>query len=254
LVDEGDGKKMNQKDFFPPMAVIGLSKSFGKKKAVDSISFSIGYGEFVALLGQNGAGKTTLFQMLSGLYPADDGSASVFGIDIGTDPVAAMSHIGIVFQQPALDLDLSVRANLCFQSRLHGVAPKEADQRIAYWLQRFSLTDRANDKARNLSGGNRRKVELARALLTQPQILLMDEATVGLDLASREQILMDVMALCREQGIGVLWATHLVEETKAADRILVLEKGRIKFHGTPQELMDAANRQDLAGAFLQLTQ
>ncbi len=221
---------------------------------MDDISLSVAAGEFVALLGPNGAGKTTLFQMLTGLFSADSGEATIFDIDIVKTPLAALSHLGIVFQQPALDLDLTVAANLQFQADLHGIARRDATQRIAHWLQRFGLTERRKDRARDLSGGSRRKVELARALLTMPTLLLMDEATVGIDPASRAQILSDVKALCREQQLGVLWATHLVDEAETADRIVVLAKGQVKFDGTAGQLMAIKHHATLTDAFVQLTQ
>lgn len=177
----------------------------------------------------------------------------IFGSDIAKGPLAALSHLGIVFQQPALDLDLTVTANLQFQADLHGIARADAKKHIAHWLQRFGLTERGNDRTRDLSGGNRRKVELARALLTSPSLLLMDEATVGIDPASRAQILADVKALCREQQLGVLWATHLVDEAEAADRIIVLAQGQVKFDGTVSQLMAINHHTTLTDAFLQLT-
>ena len=236
-----------------PLTVNALSKSYGARKAVDGISLSVREGEFVALLGPNGAGKTTLFQMLSGLFSADSGSAQVMGHDLAVAPLAALAQLGIVFQQPALDLDLTVFANLQFHSDLHGIPRSETRRRIAHWLQRFGLSERAQDKARDLSGGNRRKVELARALLTRPRLLLMDEATVGIDPASRAQILSDVKSLCAD-GLGVLWATHLIDEAEAADRIIVLAKGTVKFDGSAQELIALNGHAGLMEAFLHLTQ
>ena len=245
---------MSSASMFPaPLSVSGLCKSFGERRAVDAVSFDVNAGEFVALLGPNGAGKSTLFQMLSGLFIADAGTATIAGIDISRDPIAALAHLGIVFQQPALDLDLSVAANMQFQTDLHGIARVEARRRIAHWLQRFGLTDRANDACRSLSGGTRRKVELARALLSEPQILLMDEATVGIDPASRAAILADVKTLCRERGMGVLWATHLVDEAESASRIVVLAAGTVRFDGTAQALMKLNNHANLTQAFLHLT-
>ena len=236
-----------------PLDVRGLSKSFGSRKAVDNISLTVAETEFVVLLGPNGAGKTTLFQMLSGLFTADAGSAAIFGAEIATAPLPALAKLGIVFQQPAIDLDLSVRANLQFQADLHGIPRAEARRRIVHWLARFGLADRADDSVRTLSGGNRRRVELARALLSGPRLLLMDEATVGIDPASRIQIIADVKALCREQRLGVLWATHLVDEAEAADRIVVLAKGQVKFDGTVMELKAGHGHGSVTDAFLHLT-
>ncbi len=239
---------------FPdPLSISELCKSFGQRKAVNDVSFSVGAGEFVALLGPNGAGKSTLFQMLSGLFVPDSGTASVAGFDIGREPIAALARLAIVFQQPALDLDLSVEANMRFQTDLHGIPRSEARTRITHWLERFSLTDRASETCRQLSGGTRRKVELARALLSEPQLLLMDEATVGIDPASRASILSDVKALCRERGMGVLWATHLVDEAEAADRIVVMAAGKVRFDGTPKELIKQNRHTNLTDAFLDLT-
>ncbi len=239
---------------FPdPLVIERLTKTFGTRRAVDGVSFSVGPGEFVALLGPNGAGKSTLFQMLSGLFVADGGSARVAGHDIGIEPIRALAELAIVFQQPALDLDLSVAANLQFQTDLHGIPRAEAKRRIAHWLQRFGLAERANDACRQLSGGTRRKVELARALLSEPQLLLMDEATVGIDPASRAAILADVKALCHERAMGVLWATHLVDEAEAADRIVVMAAGTVRFDGTAKALTKQADQDTLLDAFLQLT-
>lgn len=239
---------------FPdPLVIDGLTKRFGARCAVDGVGFSVAPGEFVALLGPNGAGKSTLFQMLSGLFVADGGTARVAGQDIGLEPIKALAELAIVFQQPALDLDLSVAANLQFQTDLHGIPRAEAKRRIAHWLERFGLSERASELCRALSGGTRRKVELARALLSQPQLLLMDEATVGIDPASRAAILADVKALCRERGMGVLWATHLVDEAEAADRIVVMAAGTVRFDGIAKELMKQTGHATLLEAFLQLT-
>ena len=239
---------------FPePLVITELRKSFGERKAVDGVSFTVGAGEFVALLGPNGAGKSTLFQMLSGLFVPDAGTASVTGFDIGKNPIAALARLAIVFQQPALDLDLSVEANMRFQTDLHGISRHESKIRITQWLKRFGLTDRASETCRQLSGGTRRKVELARALLSEPQLLLMDEATVGIDPASRASILTDVKALCRERGMGVLWATHLVDEAEAADRIVVMAGGKVRFEGQPKELVKQSGHSNLTDAFLNLT-
>lgn len=235
------------------LRVSAIHKSFGRRKALDAVSLHVAAGEFLVLLGPNGAGKTTLFQILTGLFTPDSGNAAICGADIGSAPIAALAHLGVVFQQPALDLDLSVQANLQFQADLHGIPRPEAKQRIAACLARFGLADRAREYARKLSGGNRRKVELARSLLTRPRLLLMDEATVGIDPASRQQILGDVRALCREADMAVLWATHLVEEADDADRVVVMAGGSVRFDGPPAQLMKEQHCGTLTEAFLQLT-
>ena len=228
-----------------------VSKSYGRRKALDQVSLRVELGEFVALLGPNGAGKTTLFQLLSGLFVADAGTIRVQGHDICHDPVPALADIGIVFQQPTLDLDLSVAANLRFHALLHGM--DGIASRIKQELDRLGLSERAADSARSLSGGNRRKVELARALVHQPAVLLMDEATVGLDPASRRQLLDYVLELRSRRKVGVLWATHLVDEAEAADRVVVMHLGKVLQEGTPEQLLAEAGAASLAEAFLALT-
>lgn len=229
------------------------SKSYGKLKALDGISLRVGAGEFVALLGPNGAGKTTLFQLLTGLFVADAGRISVDGADISRDPVAVLARLGIVFQQPTLDLDLSAEANLLFHARLHGMSRRESSRRIAAELERVGLTEQAGSACRVLSGGNRRRVELARALLSEPKLLLLDEPTVGLDPASRRILIEYVHTLCSERGLGVLWATHLVDEAEEARRVLILHRGKLLHEGSPAELVERTGKSNLAEAFLSLT-
>lgn len=237
----------------PVLEASGVAKSYGRIKALDAVDLRVDAGEFVALLGPNGAGKTTLFQLLSGLFVADSGTIVVQGTDIRRRPTAALASLGIVFQQPTLDLDLSVQANLQFHARLQGMNRRRARQRIAEELERLGLAEDAKRSARDLSGGNRRKVELARALLHEPRLLLMDEATVGLDPKSRQSLLAYVHRLCAERGLGVLWATHLVDEAERADRILILNKGRVLQSQRPAELLRASGKATIADAFLALT-
>lgn len=236
----------------PLLEVRDVRKRYGAREALAGVSLRVEAGQFVALLGPNGAGKSTLFQLLTGLFNADSGRLLVCGHDIGREPVAALAGVGVVFQQSTLDLDLSVRANLKFHARLHGLGGRAADARISDALARLSLTERAGDTVRELSGGNRRKVELARALVHRPRVLLMDEATVGLDPASRRQLLDEVRALCR-QGVAVLWATHLVDEADDADRVVVLHLGKILADQRPDALMNTAGMTTLAEAFLAMT-
>lgn len=234
------------------LEVLKVRKSYGKQAALDGASILVEAGEFVALLGPNGAGKTTLFQLLSGLFVADEGSIRVAGCDYRNSPVEALAQLGIVFQQPTLDLDLTVRANLMFHARLHGLGSK-GKLLIDESLQRFGITDHANKPCRSLSGGNRRKVELARALLHKPSVLLMDEATVGLDPASRRQLLNEVHGLCASEGLAVLWSTHLVDEADRADRVVVLHQGKVLGEGTGESLRQKEGTETLADAFLQMT-
>ncbi|HYE39956.1 MAG TPA: ATP-binding cassette domain-containing protein [Ramlibacter sp.] len=237
----------------PVLACRAVSRRLGRTQALDAVSLQVHPGEMVALLGPNGAGKTTLFQLLTGLFVADAGTVEVLGTDMRRDPARALAQLGVVFQQPALDLNLGVRASLRFHAGLHGLPPAVARPRMDALLERFGLADVAGRPARELSGGNRRKVELLRALLHEPRLLLMDEATVGLDPASRAQLLAEVLRARAERGIGVLWATHLVDEAERAQRVVVLHRGRVLWDGTPEALRQAQGRGSLQAAFLTLT-
>jgi ABC-2 type transport system ATP-binding protein len=228
-------------------------KRYGSVVALDGVDLEVGAGEFVALLGPNGAGKSTLMQLLTGLFVADGGTIRVGGLDMAQDAVRALARIGVVFQQPTLDLELSVRANLRFHTDLHGLDRATADARIAHELARFDLEATARRKARELSGGNRRRVELARALLHRPDVLLMDEPTVGLDPGSRALLLRHVLELREARRVGVLWATHLVDEAERADRVVVLRRGKVEFDGTPAAFCAGQGVEDLAEAFFRLT-
>ncbi|MCG2593084.1 ATP-binding cassette domain-containing protein [Ramlibacter sp. XY19] len=230
-----------------------VSKRYGRTQALDRVSLQVQAGEMVALLGPNGAGKTTLFQLLTGLFVADSGSVEVLGADMRRDPVRALAQLGVVFQQPALDLNLSVRASLRFHADLHGLPPSVSRPRIDALLERFGLAAAAGDLGRSLSGGNRRKVELLRALMHEPRLLLMDEATVGLDPASRAQLLAEVLQARAERGLGVLWATHLVDEAERAQRVVVLHKGTVRWDGGVEALCAQQGEETLEGAFLALT-
>jgi ABC-2 type transport system ATP-binding protein len=237
----------------PLLLVENASKSYGRIKALDGVGLRVDPGQFVALLGPNGAGKSTLFQLLTGLFVADGGGIRIDGHDIRRDAVRALAGMGIVFQQPTLDLDLSARANLRFHASLHGLPGARAKQRIDAELARAGLADRANDPARQLSGGNRRKLELARALVHEPRLLLLDEPTVGLDPASRRDLLTYVLGLRQQQRVGVLWATHLVDEAEAADLVVVLHKGKVLRQGSPAQLTGESGAASLQAAFLALT-
>jgi ABC-2 type transport system ATP-binding protein len=237
----------------PVLACREVSKRYGRTQALDAVSLSVRAGEMVALLGPNGAGKTTLFQLLTGLFVADSGTVEVLGADMRREPVQALAQLGVVFQQPALDLNLSVRASLRFHADLHGLPSRVSRPRIDALLERFGLTQVAGRPGRELSGGNRRKIELLRALVHEPRLLLMDEATVGLDPASRAQLLDEVLQARAEHGLGVLWATHLVDEAERAQRVVVLHKGQVRWDGTAPALCEAQGRDTLQQAFLQLT-
>ncbi len=229
-----------------------VKKYYGRLCALNEVDLSVGAGEFVALLGPNGAGKSTLFQLLSGLFVADDGEIVIDGENLASSAIDALAKLGIVFQQLTLDLDLSVYRNLKFHCDLHGI--HNARGIIQDSLRREGLIENLQSPCRSLSGGNRRKVELVRSLLHKPSILLMDEATVGLDPASRQKLVQNVKSLCKEQDLAVLWATHLVDEAVDADSVYILHRGRVLQAGTPDEIVHRSRQSDLLSAFLSLTE
>ncbi|MGQ9366443.1 ATP-binding cassette domain-containing protein [Azospirillum sp. ST 5-10] len=235
----------------PALAVAGVSYAFGRRQALDDVSFSLDAGRFAVLFGLNGAGKTTLFSLLTRLYTTRRGRIRILGRDLERDPGAALARLGVVFQQSTLDLDLTVRQNLEYHAALHGLSRAETRRRIDEELGRNGLADRADDRARALSGGQRRRVEIARALLHRPDLLLLDEPTVGLDVRSRQDIEAHVRALCGSERLAVLWATHLTDEAAPGDRLLVLHEGRLRFDGTVAEAM-AGRGGNLRGAFMTL--
>ena len=230
-----------------------LSKRYGTRVALDGLTVALHAGTFVALLGPNGAGKSTLFQLLTGLFVADAGDAVIAGHSIRRDAVAALRHIGVVFQQGALDLDLSVERNLRFHADLHGLPRALAAQRIDAGCSALGLQADLGRATRELSGGNRRKVELVRALLHRPAVLLMDEASVGLDPQSRRDLLAALRADVAARQSCVLWATHLVEEAVPADRVLVLHQGRLLADGTPAAVTAALDEATLEAGFIART-
>ena len=235
------------------LRVAGLTKQYGARVALDALSLTLERGTFAALLGPNGAGKSTLFQLLTGLFVADAGQIEVAGHSMQRAATRALRDIGVVFQQMSLDLDLSVRANLQFHADLHGLPRGDARARIVAGCQAAGLGDDLERPVRELSGGNRRKVELVRALLHHPALLLMDEPTVGLDPKSRRDLMATVRADVATRATAVLWATHLVEEAASADRVLVLHKGKLLADGKPDAVALALGGGTLEDAFLRAT-
>ena len=230
-----------------------LSKSYGSIKALNEVSFSLAEGEYASLLGPNGAGKTTLFQILTGLFASEKGNVLIKNFDMRSNAIDALAHIGVVFQQITLDMDLTVMENLKFHSNLHGINDKEFRKRVKAELEQVNLSDRINDKVRSLSGGQKRRIELARSLLHKPKLLLLDEPTVGLDPQSRRALLDYVIKLKEERKMAVLWATHLVDEAEKSDTVIVLNKGKIIKKDTPQNITKEYNKDTLHDAFVSLT-
>ncbi len=238
----------------PALHVTGVSHSFGTRRVLHDVTFALPPGSFTALLGLNGAGKTTLFSLITRLYDHGSGAIQVFGQEVRTNPSAALARMGIVFQQSTLDLDLTVAQNLSYHAALRGMPRRLAHERITREAARVELHDRLDEKVRQLSGGQRRRVEIARALLDDPDLLLLDEPTVGLDIASRQFLIDHVRRLCREQRIAVLWATHLIDEIDDATRVIVLHRGRVLAHGVATEVCVSAGTSTLREAFNRLTQ
>ena len=240
----------------PPAAleVSGVSHAYGRKQALSEVSFAIPQGCFTVLLGLNGAGKTTLFSLICHLYDTQDGAIRIFGNDIVGQSGQALRRLGIVFQARTLDLDLSIHQNLSYHASLHGIGRAAATERIGLLLQQVGMSDRLHDKVRALSGGQMRRVEIVRALLHRPPLLLLDEATVGLDIQSRADILATIRRLVTEEGISVLWATHLIDEVDNSDRIVLLHDGRVLANGLVDEVVSATGTEDISQAFGVLTQ
>ncbi|MFK7762468.1 MAG: ABC transporter ATP-binding protein [Roseobacter sp.] len=231
------------------LTVDDLSFSYGAKQALDGVSFQVPAARFCALLGPNGAGKSTLVSLMTRMLVAPSGDISVAGQDLRAAPRRALAELGVVFQQPTLDLNLTVRQNLSYFAALHGLPRGEVPGRIDLALDRLYMRARGDEKARALNGGHRRRMELARALLHDPKVLLLDEPTVGLDAAARQSITDHVHDLTK-QGLCVLWTTHLTDEVRDDDALLVLHHGKILRSGTTG---DIRGDQTLSDWFLTLT-
>ncbi len=237
----------------PALSIDGVSHSYGSRRALIDIGFSVAPSSFTALLGLNGAGKSTLFSLITRLFGIQHGRIGIFGHDVARTPGEALRLLGVVFQPRTLDLDLSVTQNLLYHAALHGIGRRDARARSQEVLARIGLADRAGSKVRDLSGGQMRRLEIARALLHQPRLLLLDEATVGLDVKARADILTHVRQLVAEQGISVLWATHLFDEISASDDLVVLHQGRVLAKGKAPHVIADAGGSDINTAFMRLT-
>jgi ABC-2 type transport system ATP-binding protein len=238
----------------PALSVRGVGHRFGSRVALAEVSLEVPQGAFVALLGPNGAGKTTLFSIVTRLYHNRTGTVAVFGHDLRAEPSRALALLGAVFQNRTFDADLTVRQNLLYHAALHGIGRRAALPRVGELLARIGLADRVDDKVRALSGGQSRRVEIARSLLHRPRLLLLDEPTVGLDLQSRSELLALVRRLVTEDGLSVLWATHLFDEIEPDDAVVVLHSGRVIARGPAGALsrdagsLEAFFRRETAGA------
>lgn len=239
-----------------PVSALGVSNvshSFGANKVLDNVSLTVPRGSFTVLLGLNGAGKSTLFALITRLYDNISGEILILGHDVRRNPTQALQRLGVCFQSKAIDSDLSLLQNLYYHAALHGIGGREAKARAITALETVGLSDRGDAKVRTLSGGQARRVEIARSLMHRPGLLLLDEPTVGLDIGSRESVIKIVRNLVDKEGLGVLWATHLIDEVVASDNVVVLHKGRVLFSGTVPAMLKLAGTDNVREAFRILT-
>lgn len=234
----------------PALQISDVSHSFGEVQALRNVSLSVPPGGFTALLGVNGAGKTTLFSLITRLYNNNSGTIAVAGHDLRRQPAQALARLGVVFQSRALDADLTVAQNLMYHASLHGIARSEARARIEDVLAQVDLSERAGDRVNALSGGQSRRAEIARALIHRPDLLLLDEATVGLDVKSRAEVLALTRRLIAERGVSALWATHILDEIQPDDGLVILHKGQVLEDGRAG---DISGPRGLTQSFLDLT-
>ncbi len=228
------------------LKVSQLSFAYNGIAALDNVTLAVERGKVAALLGPNGAGKSTLMSIITGQFAAKSGHVTIDGRDVARQRPQALKATGIVFQSPTLDLDLTVAQNLSYFGGLQGMTPGGALESATPWLDRFELAERRNDKVRILSGGQRRRVEIIRALLHDPKLLLLDEPTTGLDVPTRQSIVRLVHELAAEKQVSVLWATHLVDEVYETDDLVVLQNGRVIDTGLCTDVMDRMGKSDLA--------
>ena len=234
------------------LQIKNVSHKFGEFKALNNVSIKIDSGDFTVLLGLNGAGKTTLYSLITRLYNNNSGSIKIHNFDVREESSDALKNIGVVFQQPTLDLDLSVEENLQYHSSLHGLSFADAKERIEEEIRRIDLTEKLKNKVRSLSGGQRRRVEIARSLLHKPKLLLLDEPTVGLDIGSRQMILKHVKSLCKKGQLAVLWATHLIDEIDKGEKVVIIDKGEIVESGDVLKIVKKTKQKNIRDAFNKL--
>jgi ABC-2 type transport system ATP-binding protein len=212
----------------------GLGFAYGERQALADVGFEVRRGTVHGFLGPNGSGKSTLFKLLSTIVPLQRGSVTLLGLDLATQAAAIRARIGVVFQSPAVDKKLTVRENLRYGGLLLGLSGRELAARIDTLLAAANLADRGGDRVEQLSGGLRRRVEIAKCLLGKPDLVLLDEASTGLDPAARR----DMWAILKSQpGLTVLFTTHLMDEAAEADQLLLLDQGAIVAAGKPADLM-----------------
>lgn len=222
----------------PILDVEGLSFAYGDHVALDGLSFSVRRGEIFGLLGPNGGGKTTLFRILATLLAPRSGTARIAGHDVVGAPQAVRENIGVVFQAPSLDGKLTVRENMRHQGHLYGMSGPALERRIDEMLDRVAMRTRENDRVDALSGGMKRRVDLAKGLMHRPALVLLDEPTTGLDPGARIDLWEHLATARAEDGLSVLVTTHLMEDADRCDRLLIVDRGRIVALDTPEALRE----------------
>jgi ABC-2 type transport system ATP-binding protein len=220
----------------PAVEIAAVTHRYGARTALDQVSFDVARGEIFGLLGPNGGGKTTLFRLVSTLIPPQAGAVRVLGFDVARQTNDARRAMGVVFQAPSLDKKLTVAENLVHQGRLYGLSGRTLRERVDEMLSRLRLSDRRADRVETLSGGLRRRVELAKGMLHEPQVLVLDEPSTGLDPGARTDLWEYLRMIRREQGVTILLTTHLLEEADKADRLAILDRGRLVALDTPDRL------------------
>jgi ABC-2 type transport system ATP-binding protein len=216
--------------------VENLTHRYGDRTALADVSFEVRKGEIFGLLGPNGGGKSTLFRILSTMMAPNSGRAAIAGHDVVREAAAVRRQVGVVFQTQSLDKALTVEENLRAQGHLHGLSGALLGERMARAMERLGLADRRKDLVETLSGGLRRRVEIAKALLHHPLVLLMDEASTGLDPAARRDLSRHIESLREQEGVTILLTTHILEEADRCDRLVLLHQGAIVAQGSPREL------------------
>lgn len=220
----------------PAITIDSVTHKYGERVALDQLSFEVQPGEIFGLLGPNGGGKTTLFKLLTTLMPVQTGELLVAGFNVRTEPDDVRRSIGVTFQAPSVDIKLTVRENIVYQGRLYGLSGRVLQGRVNEQMERFQIADRAGDIVQTLSGGLKRRVEIAKSLLHNPQVLLLDEPSTGLDPGARFDLWRALQSLRADSGVTVLVTTHLMEEAEKCDRLAILDHGRLAALGTPDEL------------------
>jgi ABC-2 type transport system ATP-binding protein len=234
------------------LSIVNLHKSYASVPALSGVSLIVKAGEYIGLLGPNGAGKSTLFQIVTGLFSADQGEVELFGKTFRDSRSQVLAQVGVVFQSRSVDMDMTIEENLRFHGKLFGLKGDTLKNRLNDLGEQFGISDLKKRKVRELSGGQQRKVEIARAMLNKPRLLIMDEPSAGLDMPSRHLLVQEMQELARRSGVAILWATHLVDEVENADRIIILCKGRIVGDGLPSAICTAAGADNITKAYSKL--